>query len=148
LLARRDAIVMSPPPHVKAFLIFRHIERCGKPVRLRLDGPFTRVYGRRFPLLLDPSFLFIRLAGGHGVYQASVRLVHVRSQKLLAYCTKTPFLVHSRLESKDFIMETPALILPWAGRYDLELFLDDRYCETATFDAMESPRRRRTGVPN
>jgi len=128
---------------VKAFLLCRNVDRTGFRDNFRLDGLFTRVYGRRFPLLLERCFLFIRLSGAQGTYHASVRLVYVPTQVTLAYCTRTPFEVDDRLETKDFVLETPNLVLPWAGRYDVELFVDDRLCETATFDVVPVRRKRR-----
>jgi hypothetical protein len=134
---------MPVPPEVKAFLLCRNVVRPDHPGRFKLEGLFTRVCGQSFPLVLSPCFLFIRLGSGTGMYRASVRLVHVASQETIACCEDTPFRVTSRLDTKDFLMETPPLLLPCAGRYDMQLFLDDQYHESATFDAVKVTGNRK-----
>lgn len=127
---------MSSTPQVKALLLCTSIHRRTSPDRLSLDGLFTVICGREFPLVLSRLFLFFRLTDALGEWDATFRLVHQESQEALA-SGGTSLRSENPFQIIDFVVEAGEVMLPWEGRYCVELFLDGRFSHQTVFDAVK-----------
>ncbi len=136
---------MSKQPTVKAFLLCRSVPRRRSPDQLQLEGLFTVVCGKWFPIRVEQMFLFIRLADGTGAYEASFRLVFLENREVIA-AGSTGLRMEPGIPGMDFVVEAGRVVLPWEGRYEVELYLDDELVETSGFDALRIDPR--SSVPS
>lgn len=135
---------MPRSPEIKAFLLCRSVPEDLSPDRMRLDGLFTVVCGPWFPLRVERMYLFIRLvAGDRPRHDASFRLVFLENREVLA-SGSTELRLRSAdgangsrpFSDMDFVVEAGSVVLPWEGRYEVELFLDGELAEASGFHAM------------
>ncbi len=139
---------MPRSPEIKAFLLCRSVPESLSPDRMRLDGLFTVVCGPWFPLRVERIYLFIRLvAGDRPRHEASFRLVFLDNREVLASGSTELLLRRAdggrngkkktrRFADMDYVVEAGSVVLPWEGRYEVELYLDGSLAETSGFDAM------------
>jgi len=129
-------------PRALALLPCTAVDR-GARGGLRLGGLFTEVHGRAFPLLLPRWWLFLRLAGAAGSWNARILVRHEASDETVAEGPVGSFRTETN-RPRDLLLDAGALLLPWPGRYRVELVLDGRDLATASFEAL---RRERRGAP-
>ena len=100
-----------------------------------LIGVFDRVNARTFPI--EQSFsVYFKFTDAEGRYVFDVRYVQVKTNQLLAE-VKEQIIVSDRRASSAIHMVPVPLPVPEEGRYEFQIWANDKFLGSTFFDAVQ-----------
>lgn len=98
-----------------------------------LVGIFDRVWAAKFPTQRAIT-IYAKLTDAQGYYRVKVRYVETGTGQTLAE-TEGEARMADRLVSAEFVLQTPPLPIPKAGRYEFQLWMNDVFVGSTFIDA-------------
>lgn len=98
-----------------------------------LVGIFDRVWVAEFPTQRAVT-IYAKLTDAQGYYRFKVRYVQTGTGQTLAE-VQGDAQVADRLVSPDFVLQTPPLPIPEAGRYEFQLWMNEIFVGSTFIDA-------------
>jgi len=104
-----------------------------------LIGVFSNINSKRFPAVHPRMAIYVALTEGEGDYEGCLRFVFAETEQELFRATGPISLPHP-LAVAELHFHTPALPLPKAGKYRLDLLCDGELLKSRSFQAQESSK--------
>lgn len=104
-----------------------------------LIGIFDRLFAQSFPTG-RPMTLYWKLTDAEGFYNVKARFVQLKTGTVLGEALGN-LSVPDRMLAYDFYLSMPMLPFPEAGRYELQIVMNEAYLGGAVIDANATPKR-------
>ena len=138
-MADRPEVSGGVIPHLVAALVCEAAVTDPITHKKTLIGIFDRIFTPGVPFQ-RPVSLYLKLSDGLGNYKLFVEFVRTKTDTRLGEINGK-FEMASRLESVDFLIETPPLPIPDFGRYDFRVFTNGELLGGAFLDVLHLPKQ-------
>ena len=111
------------PPSLTALLVCDLVIEDKITNKKSLIGTFTDIWAPAFPCFQHRMAIYFCLTEAEGEYQVMLRLVQSETDAIL-FEAGFQIVIPDRLAITDFGVNLPTVQLPAAGRYEVQLFVD------------------------